>query len=466
MVSRKKLAASLIPIGIMMGLSFFFFSFKESSAATIASQPIFDTVEYVGDNFITQTLGTLPSGTIKYGSLWVVATSTNIQPISIGIYSCTGTYPEPRIGSCTGAEMLAATTSLVTVPDNFQGVLDFVFNNATTTNPNQTYALFVNPNFGAQNEISGLRGSVTNTYINGECGKNLSVTGDLCQEVKDIFFSLTSTGNTINLDANIVFELPVHTAITPDFSQFMGTFSDATSTIENPFSDEVLLYTVGIFYGQASTSLEFTDVGVQTSYGGAGFQYYPWTVDKTNTLTAGIWYAKANLYDPYFTLRATTSIISFTVGESGNPLIPGENFATTTGSFYDQCQQLNVNGWQNAVCNLLSFLFQPHDFSINAIKSVLTGFQKVFPFSLVYQLQQNTIDFALTGTSTAPLSIVFKTPVGTTSVDILTATLLTDRGLTDTKNRYFQITEMLIWIACGLGLFKLATDEVAKIKRK
>lgn len=458
MKNKKHKYLILIPIGILFTLSFLFFSFKNVSAVTLLEQNISNSNVYFNGQNLGQRLGTgLEIGVINSGNIFLNATSTNQNGFTVTFEQCAGgTYNDSLVcsGSASSLTTFIASTS---VPDNFSGYFNFTFPSATTTNNSSDYALYILPDYTVGNEITSLGGSINiNSYSNGQCGRVL--VGE-CNNFGDLFFQLgsniaTTTGNTLN------FNFPTYNFYSLDFGSFNVNYEIlSTST---PLAN----FFLQVIYGTLTS----------TSSNGTGIISYSSTntpILKTTFLPSGDYYATSNLIavtNPtnsslgfaYILVSTTTR---FSIGGNGSTTpywtppnntfgnILFDSFASTTGNIFDQCNQLNVNAWQTFVCNLLSFLFRPHQSSLNAIRNVLTSFQNVFPFSIVYGLQQNTISFLETGTSTAPFALSFRTPAGSFNATVLTATSFLD-NVPAFRNLYFIFVEAFIWIGLGVLIYK------------
>ncbi len=275
--------------------------------------------------------------------------------------------------------------------------------------------------------------------------------------IKDLYFIVGSSLVTPLNPNETRLTFPIEDQLLSKFLSFYIDYEiEATS-------NSIINYFAGIIYG-TSTVTAYQDYEPVISFSATGTPISTLSIQPFG-FSIGDWKAQAFIEVQQCNLIggceiytvATSTTIDFSINSTvcanefcdPNVIIPYFN-ATSTGNIFQQCEQIlgggNIflNFWGNGFCGGMKFMFEQHDFSYDFMVSTLNGFKSVFPFSAVYGIQQNTIDFLQTGTSTSPFAINIKLGNGhVANATILTSTMLEDNGLQEFKNIYFAIVEAL-----------------------
>lgn len=451
MKKNKKNIPIIILSGFFLILSFFFFSFKTVKAETVTFSQLVNATTTNNTSFPFQTLGTtsVAGQTINSATIFIDNTGNNNFYATINLNACPTGATYTGIQTCSfGSNFGAGGEINFLVATNTAQYYTGYFS-ATTTVTNREYAIA--PNFVGNN-----------AYIGGSINANVYTQGEYRaggEEIKDIYFKV---GNNLeNITENyITITIPRNGEVFPILENFGIKYNYSTTTIQGTGipENEVLIqmrwastttaFDNGLAYHNGFTV--FTNLNAST------------TISTYGTLPLGDYYARGYILgtngNNFYTI-ATSTTIQFTTTENdtfGGPPMIVETFgvATTTGNLFNQCEQLNVEGWQLGVCNTFAFLFQPHAQSINDLETTFKGFQNIFPFSVAFGIKQNTSTIFNNGTTTSPFALTIQYGNININPTLLTGTILEDNNLTAFKNLYFTIAEYLIWIGLGYLIYR------------
>lgn len=433
-MKNEKRVSSLIALAIVSTLSFFFFSFKISHAQTI-QQPIHSTYQFGIDN-TGQQLGSGISSTISNIAFFVNASSTTNNIANVSISVCSVQQTGINSTQCGGTFYGVYQSSNVSFADNFIGVLNIPIT-ATTTNPSRYYFISYGTNHPTTDALGG---STNDVYTGGRC-KYTGVGDNNCTTVNDLFFGYSNTPFT-NSGSSISIDYPTEGLVTPAFQYWTVTYSANVNIPLEQISAE-------IHWGTTTNAMTHRD--------GGGIDTYATT---TNFLVdyffeLSDYYAQAFLLNGTTTI-ATSTIRSFTTTSAGNPFDTqpdiGGGYATTTGDYFEQCNQLGGNFWQAYFCNLVTIMLKPHTYSVNLLTNSFNTFRKVFPFSIFFNLNNIFNDYVSNNPNTVSKNLEFRLSPYAPAFTLLSNTTLDDTIGSANKTILFNGIIALFWVLISLKI--------------
>lgn len=445
---EKRVSLKLL-LGVILGLSFFFFGNNSVSAQTFQQPSVDSSFYYTGTVF--QGLGMGNGGLISAtdtGNIFVYSTST--QTLTFAIRVCfNGTFTVDY-STCTGSSVNIISAGH-TINAGHSGFFDFDLGTATTTSASHEYAFQV-----LASSYLGITGTFASSYVNGHC--DLGATP--CTNLADIYFKIGNNLPSQGTSGIISITVPQNGSalLDSDFPRWGVQYNYSSTTIVNTY--------FGVRYGTSSTltsgilNASYVDVEQLIIQGFAST-----TVDKTDFPPIGLYYAQAfirvippsgQLTEPYYV--ATSSVIQFNLLSQGDPLDPPflDGFGEGVIDWGDPCDATFIFS-STTISNLFACAFQPSSDAQNSLFDSINGFKDVFPFSLVFGLQQDTIDYFVTGTSTTIFYMPLVFPQGTAQVVIYSPTMFDDSGLGGFRDLYFIFLEALMWIGLGIFMYRKLT---------
>jgi len=455
---KQKSSLIIIPFGILLGLSFFFFSFKISQAETILAEQtqldnatgfrnaIFPGATYYG-LYITNKTGTFNQIELFYTSSSTIDINDRIDLTQV---TC---------GTVTQIGAASSSQNVLAVANELSKKL-FTFTNTITLNSSLCYFAQLSGGWtgGLDQNILGTTNTTgTDTRLKGNDNSNVANLYNPYYRIGSNLNTQNSYGNWINLT------YPTNGSLVNDFYFWNIDYSvQATSSI----------LTRGVKYG-TTTNFAYDDYEPVTHLTAST------TVFKNRTVPVGNYYAQAYISAnrgcdnfPYCTQStnydiATSSIIQFSLISSGDAHFPTydelQPNATSTGNIFEQCEQILgsdnsfLNFWGAGFCKASKFLFEPHQISFTAIDTTVSLYKTVFPFNVFFGISdsfKNSLreNENQAGTNLEWNAVLMGNNYGT--ISFLTPTFLEDTFGSEVKNLLFTVMTALLWIGIGIKCIK------------
>lgn len=383
-----------------------------------------------------QTLGTGLSGV--FNTLYL---RTYQQP-SLGnnfyrIFICSGTATTSfdNVDQPTDCSSLVYNSDQVNVGNIDIGsstgiAVRFVLDNNLEFDPTKYYYLGYNTGFN-----SAFWGSpTTNSYLNGQLF--LANPPTQIGNLKDAWFNFN---NEIAGQSEVSFNFPETGIFVYDFENWNINYRFANNI--NASGSLSIFWKNGAF---SENGLSWTDM-----------QVIDGNVTSTNVLVpkllsmpAGDYVASVSILNKSGVSLGTDQISFWVSASSSPPLFSSTSIGEAFSLASSTCNNYGFVG--NAGCEIITFIFVPHNFSLDFFRSSLSTFQSAFPFSLFFQYTTSIQNASETAGSDSSSDLTFDFPAPWGSIKILSSSTLEQAFGLEAKNTIFDAIKTVIWIGAGL----------------